>query len=196
MDNDLLSYDTLDIGENYIQDTEKEVIKSYANLINGWDYGHGYAPSIITIEMALLLSSLVKYFGLKSSTNPITEGGISMTIFKDSSDRFMVVSILPNDIFNVVIEKGKGFDYVIEDEKESLNYLDILDEIKNFCDKCSSYEPYMYENTIEIDSDLTVMPLKIMAVGFQYLKSPAQYKNLGTYAVISHNFTNQLLVTQ
>jgi hypothetical protein len=151
-------------------------IKELQTLEPGWDFGEGEAVSQEVGESSLSIAEFGLLLGLNANVRPTTEGGIIVSLFKN--DQFLFITVNPDELFDVVYEKGIGINYDILDSKENLDSKSIKDYISQWV----LSEHYTSESMTKMQNVLPVMHLGNIRMGeFQYLMNNVQGRQVITY---------------
>lgn len=147
------------------QTTESQ-IRSFAMLPNGWDYGEGVPLTKPAMKLAIEINSLGVLNGFISEAIPHTEGGI--TLIFSMGDYFLDVSVDQDLMLSTRIEKGRGLNFKVIEEKENVDKIDIVNELI----KVSQW--YLLEqltllSTVQRRADLKKMHSLLQGEEYQYL---------------------------
>lgn len=149
-------------------DNPSKKMKELGELPNGWDFGIGYAPSISVQKKGLQICSQGKILGFEIEIRPQTFGGIVITL--GFNDYFLDVFVDESQIISYCLEKGRGIEYEIIEEKDNIQIVDVvkkLEQIRKLF-KCSSLELLTPKNIASKKNDSEVIVSKNMVTGFRF----------------------------
>lgn len=134
---------------------EVQKILSYSELPDGWDYGMGSAPSILTIERAIEIHDQFISFGFEIDSTPMTNGGITLTFNKGIY--FVDVIINADNTFDIREEEGIGIDYCVTNQERNVSLDRIAETLNVTIEKWLSSETLISENTSQASEDFKVI---------------------------------------
>ena len=141
-------------------------LERLASLPEGWHYGDG-SPTRheITITAIDLYHQMAKY-GLKADAFPWPNGSLSLVYY--NGDMCVEIDIHSKDEWDLIVEKGYGFEYDEIHEVSDASFEDIEQAITSIMEPLW-YSPESFIKNFTImnlgDSGLAVLPTPAMALG-------------------------------
>ncbi len=158
------NYNSLLGISGYVQDNSpdpvEDYIRSFSELLEGWNFGEGKAPSSEVIKKAIQVYRLGKSFGLIGNAFPVGDGEIEISL--SYQDHFIDILITAQNTLEYTYEIGIGDEYNEIEHVESISFdeaeskLRALEEMKS----CDSLEYSMVEGLIGIREDSRVVALE------------------------------------
>jgi len=147
---------TTQVFEIHLLDNEVlKKIKSFSELINGWDYGLGVPASKETIDYVIEIYKQLNRIHFEVDVSPRTDGGI--TLIFSIQDHFVDIDVKPCMRLNIREEVGYGVDYKIDFQKEDVTIAEIENLLEEIYKKCSLSEPSTSINTYSKKNDFNRM---------------------------------------
>ena len=145
-------------------------LKELATLPKGWRFGEGIPTKPEVLIATLDLYYRIARYDLKADAFPWSNGSVSLVFYE--RDMCVEISIHERDIYDVVVEKGYGFEYDILNEIDNASFEDVNEAInKTMEPKWNLYESYMKGNITEQWGDSSRAALQIPAVEPEFLWS-------------------------
>lgn len=147
-------------------DPIEKKIRSFANLQEGWDYGHGTAPRQVVIDKAIEVYQIGKGLGLDAQAFPVVNGDIELSLYM--RDHFMDILIRDDGRMEFSYEIGIGEKYRKIEHIDNISMDGVkkrLCDLPKLCGASESSETI----TIQLKEDLPPAVLRTTREVFRFL---------------------------
>jgi hypothetical protein len=114
----------------YFSLSTPEKIEEFKKHPKGWDFGVGDPAPPPVADEALALHEFGAGMGLKTDASPCTNGGIAVTFYRVGSDESVEITVNTNLTYDLLHEKGIGWNYDTLMEAEDFALTDVKNYIK------------------------------------------------------------------
>jgi hypothetical protein len=104
-------------------------LESFGRLPAGWNFGEGIPVPRDVRDRARIVASFGDVFGLTANMAPGSDGSVALA-FQQNLD-FVEVTISPDNVVELRVDRGIGFDFERIREREPVALVDVWDALRN-----------------------------------------------------------------